>query len=207
MFNLEELILAVGYFGLFGIVFAESGLFFGFFLPGDSLILTAGLLAQLNYLNILILIPLLVMAAVLGDSTGYWFGQKAGKKIFNRPNSLLFRQENLLKAKEFYDKHGGMTIVLARFMPFIRTFAPIVAGAAEMPYSNFLFFNILGGLFWVLSMSLIGYFLGATVPDIDRYLLFIIIGIVLISAVPSVIHVLKTPEFQNKIHEFRKKVL
>jgi membrane-associated protein len=120
------------YVVLFFIIFAESGLFFGFFLPGDSLMLTTGLLASRHILNIYILIPLLFAGAVLGDSVGYWFGAKTGPPLFNRPSSLLFRRENLLKAKAFYDKHGGKTITLARFLPFIRTFAPIVAGAAGM---------------------------------------------------------------------------
>src|SRR5574341_64996 len=158
--SLEELIINIGYIGVFVIIFAESGLFFGFFLPGDSLLLTAGLLASRCLLNIWVLIIIIPIAAILGDNVGYWFGKKTGPRIFNRENSRLFRRKNLLAAKAFYDKHGGKTIVAARFMPFIRTFAPIVAGAVEMEYKRFLLFNLLGGLLWAIGVTLIGYFLG-----------------------------------------------
>lgn len=188
LMDLKEIILHIGLLGVFGIVFAESGLFFGFFLPGDSLLLTAGLLASQGFFDIKILILGCCIGAIAGDSVGYWFGNKTGPKIFKKPNSLLFKKENLLKAKAFYEKHGGKTIVLARFMPFIRTFAPIVAGAGEMHYNRFLFFNIFGGVFWVLSMSLLGYFLGTSVPDIDKYILFIIAGIIFLSVLPTAIH-------------------
>lgn len=186
--DLKEIILNIGLLGVFGIVFAESGLFFGFFLPGDSLLLTAGLLASQGFFDIKILILGCCIGAVAGDSVGYWFGKKTGPKIFKRPNSLLFKKENLLKANAFYEKHGGKTIVLARFMPFIRTFAPIVAGAGEMHYNRFLFFNFFGGVFWVLTMSLLGYFLGTSVPDIDKYIIFIVGGIIFLSVLPTAIH-------------------
>ena len=133
--------------------FAESGLFFGFFLPGDSLLLTAGLLASQGKLELAMLLIILPIAAILGDSVGYWFGKKTGPRIFSRDDSLLFRRKNLLAAQTFYERHGGKTIVLARFMPFIRTFAPIVAGAAEMRYSRFLFFNVVGGLLWGIGVT------------------------------------------------------
>jgi membrane-associated protein len=192
LLNPERLILSAGYIGLFAIVFAESGLFFGFFLPGDSLLLTAGLLAYrgIGGLDIIVLIPLLFVAAVLGDSVGYWFGAKAGPRIFNRDNSLLFRRKNLLAAKNFYEKHGGKTIVLARFMPFIRTFAPIVAGAAEMHYTRFLGFNLIGGFLWATGVTLAGYFLARSFPpdQLDRYFTFIIIAVIAISVLPTVIH-------------------
>ncbi len=189
-FDLEQLILTVGYIGVFAIVFSESGLFFGFFLPGDSLLLTAGLLAYQGTLNIWILLPLLFVAAVLGDNVGYWFGQKTGPRIFSRPNSLLFKRENLLKAKAFYDQHGGKTIILARFMPFIRTFAPIVAGAVEMQYRQFLIYNLVGGLLWAVGVTLAGYFLGAIIPadQLEKYFLVIIVAVIFISALPTLIH-------------------
>ena len=144
-FDLVQIIQTVGYIGLFAIVFAESGLFFGFFLPGDSLLLTAGLLASQGKLDIGILLVILSIAAILGDNVGYWFGKKTGSRIFSRDESLLFRRKNLLAAQAFYDRHGGKTIVLARFIPFIRTFAPIVAGAVEMPFRRFFTFNLVGG--------------------------------------------------------------
>ena len=134
--DLVKLIESVGYVGIFAIIFAESGLFFGFFLPGDSLLLTAGLLASRGLMNIWILIIIVPIAAILGDNVGYWFGKKTGPRIFNRENSRFFKRKNLLAARAFYEKHGGKTIILARFMPFIRTFAPIVAGAVEMDYRH-----------------------------------------------------------------------
>jgi membrane-associated protein len=196
-FNTEQIIefisrygANVGYVILFAIVFAESGLFFGFFLPGDSLLLTAGLLASKDLLNIWILVPLMFVAAVLGDNVGYWFGAKTGPRIFNRENSLLFKRKNLLAAKAFYDKHGGKTIVLARFMPFIRTFAPIVAGAVEMEYRRFFFFNLVGGVLWGIGVTLAGYFLARLFPPelLDKYFLLIVVAVIVISVLPTAIH-------------------
>lgn len=184
------LIETFGYIGLFVIVFAESGLFFGFFLPGDSLLLTAGLFAYKGLLNIWVLLPLLFVAAVLGDNVGYWFGRKAGPMLFNREESLLFKRKNLLAARGFYDQHGGKTIILARFMPFIRTFAPIVAGAVEMDYRRFMFFNLVGGLVWAVGLTLAGYFLGSIFPPelLDRYFIVIVIVVIAISVLPTALH-------------------
>ena len=190
-FDLSQIIQTVGYIGLFAIVFAESGLFFGFFLPGDSLLLTAGLLASQGKLEIAILLLILPIAAILGDGVGYWFGKRAGPRIFNREDSLLFRRKNLLAARAFYQRHGGKTIVLARFMPFIRTFAPIVAGAVEMPYRRFLAFNVAGGLLWGVGVTLAGYFLGQAIPDIDRYFLIVVGAVIVISALPAMVHLIK----------------
>ena len=190
--DLVQLIETVGYVGLFAIVFAESGLFFGFFLPGDSLLLTAGLLASRNVLNIFILIPVLFTGAVLGDTVGYWFGAKAGPPLFKREESLLFKPKNLLAAKAFYDKHGGKTITLARFMPFIRTFAPIVAGAVEMNYRRFLFFNLLGGLVWAIGLTFLGFYLGRALGDIegiDRYFTLLVLAFFFIPGIPTLLHV------------------
>lgn len=190
-FDLVQLIETVGYIGLCAIVFAESGLFFGFFLPGDSLLLTAGLLASRGSLNVVILILTLFPAAVLGDSVGYWFGAKAGPPLFKREESLFFKPKNLLAAKAFYDKHGGKTITLARFMPFVRTFAPIVAGAVKMEYRRFLFFNLLGGIVWAVGMTLLGYFLGlwfGTIEGIDRYFTLLVLAFFFIPGLPTLIH-------------------
>jgi membrane-associated protein len=188
--DLVELIRTIGYIGIIAIIFAESGLFFGFFLPGDSLLLTAGLLAARGELSLPILLLTLPPAAILGDNVGYWFGKKAGPPIFSRENSLLFRRKNLLAAKAFYDKHGGKTITIARFMPFIRTFAPIVAGAVEMNYRRFVFFNFLGGLLWAAGVTFAGYYLGQTIPPevLDKYFLIILIVVILVSASPALIH-------------------
>jgi membrane-associated protein len=201
---MENLIQAIGYLGIFGIVFAESGLFFGFFLPGDSLLLTAGLLAwkinpatNLPILNLWILLIGLPIMAVLGDNVGYWFGKKAGGRIFSREDSRFFKRKNLLAAKAFYDKHGGKTIVLARFVPFIRTFAPIVAGAVEMEYRRFFVWNLLGGLLWSVGVTLVGFGIGTVFgstidPEtLDKYFLILIFGVIFISALPTLIHLWK----------------
>jgi membrane-associated protein len=189
--DLEQLIQHVGYVGLFAIVFAESGLFFGFFLPGDSLLLTAGLLASRGLLSIVILIPVLFVGAVLGDTVGYWFGAKTGPRIFTREKSLLFKPKNLLAAKAFYEKHGGKTITLARFLPFIRTFAPIVAGAVRMHYRRFLMFNLLGGILWAIGVTLLGYTLGSAlghVEGIDRYFTLLVLAFFFIPGIPTLLH-------------------
>ena len=190
--DLAEIITNVGYVGLTAIVFAESGLFFGFFLPGDSLLLTAGLLAARGIFNIYVLLPLLFVAAVLGDNVGFWFGAKTGPRIFNRENSLLFRRKNLLAAQAFYEKHGGKTITLARFMPFIRTFAPIVAGAVGMEYRRFMLFNLVGGLAWAIGVTLTGFFIGqafGSVEGLDRYFTLLVLAVIFISVLPAAIHV------------------
>jgi membrane-associated protein len=188
--NLIELIKTVSYLGLFLIVFAESGLLIGFFLPGDSLLFTAGFLASQGFLNIWLLVPVIFVAAVTGDSVGYAFGRKVGPRLFKREDSRFFRKDHLLKAERFYAEHGGITIVLARFMPIVRTFAPIVAGAGKMNYPTFVFYNVLGGAIWTLSMTVGGYFLGKLIPNVDKYLLPIIAAIIVLSVLPSVIHLL-----------------
>ena len=187
--DLASLIETIGYLGLFAIVFAESGLFFGFFLPGDSLLLTAGLLAARGQLDIAVLVVILPIAAILGDGIGYWFGKRTGPRLFKRENSLLFRRKNLVAARAFYERHGGKTIVLARFMPFIRTFAPIVAGAVGMPYRRFLFYNVLGALVWGAGVTLAGFYLGQVIPDLDRYFLAVVVVVILVSALPALVHI------------------
>lgn len=156
------------YFGLFFIVFAETGLAIGFFLPGDSLLVVCGLFAAAGKLNLWIMLVALVIAAVLGDAVGYYSGRKVGPAIFSRPKSRFFNPKHLKKAHDFYEKHGGKTIILARFVPIVRTFAPIVAGAAEMSYRQFALYNIVGGLAWVTSMLFAGYFLGGLVEQFVR---------------------------------------
>ncbi len=185
--GLTALIQSVGYLGLFAIIFAESGLFFGFFLPGDSLIFTAGLLASQGYLHIGILIPLLTIAAILGDNVGYSFGRAVGPKIFRRPDSLFFNQKYLQAASHFYAERGPTALVLARFMPIIRTFVPIVAGIGAMNYRKFFIYNVIGGVVWTVTLPLLGYFLGQTIPNIDRYLLPIIGLIILTSFLPPLV--------------------
>jgi len=189
----------VVYVILFVVIFAESGLFFGFFLPGDSLLLTAGLFAYKGVevagggelkLSLIVLIPMLFVAAVLGDNVGYWFGRRVGPPLFKRPQSLLFRPKNLQAAKAFYDKHGGKTITLARFMPFIRTFVPIVAGAVNMEWRRFTFFNLFGGLIWAAGVLVAGYSLARAIPPnvLDNYFLIIVFVVIIVSLLPAFIH-------------------
>lgn len=205
--GLEEILPKLGYLGIFGIIFAESGLLFGFFLPGDSLLFTAGFLASQGVFDIRILALLCFIAAVLGDSVGYWFGKKVGPRLFNREGSLFFHKESLIKAKNFYEKHGGKTIVLARFLPFIRTFAPIVAGVGEMKYAAFLSFNIVGGFLWAVGLSFLGYFLGTKIGNVDKYLLPIILLIVFVSVLPGVIHILKNPTERGRLFGTVKNII
>jgi len=183
--QLDELIRIVGYVGITAIVFAETGLLIGFFLPGDSLLVTAGLVAaREGALNIGTLVILLSLAAIAGDSTGYAIGYHLGPRIFAREDSRWFHKDHLIRTQRFYEKYGAKTIVLARFVPIIRTFAPTVAGVGRMRYRTFLVFNILGGVGWVLSMTLTGFFLGQSIPDIDRYLHWIIGVVVILSVIP-----------------------
>jgi len=189
--NIAELIKTVGYIGLFIIVFSESGLFFGFFLPGDSLIFTAGLLASQQLFNIYALTTVIVIAAILGDNVGYWFGRKIGPKIFNRENSRFFQKAHIERTHEFYETHGSKAIIIGRFIPIVRTFVPILAGVGDMHYSKFISYNVIGGLLWGGGVTLLGYSLGASVPNVDKYLLPIIIVIVLTSFIPILFEMLK----------------
>lgn len=186
-----ESLRTIGYVGIALIVFVESGLFFGFFLPGDSLLFSAGLLASQEVFNLYILIPIIVISAVLGDSVGYWFGSFVGPKIFTKEDSLFFNKKHVVRAHEFYEKHGPKAIVLARFIPIVRTFVPIIAGVARMHYSTFLKYNILGGIGWGAGVTVLGYWLGTKIPNIDTYLIPIVIGIIIISLLPVVFEFLK----------------
>ncbi len=188
-FDLEELIRTVGYVGMFAIVFAETGLLIGFFLPGDSLLFTAGFLASQDYLNIWILVPVCFVAAIAGDATGYYIGHRFGRSLYERPDSRWFRKDHLIKAEEFFKKHGGKAIVIARFMPIVRTFAPVVAGVSAMHYRSFAIYNVFGAVLWAIGVTLAGFFLGSTIPGIDKYLLPIIVLILVASVAPSAIHI------------------
>lgn len=189
--DIITLIQAVGYIGLFAIIFAESGLFFGFFLPGDSLLFTAGLLASQGYFNYYILAIIFAFAAILGDNVGYMFGKKIGPKIFTREDSFFFQKKHVERTHNFYEKYGTKTIVLARFIPIVRTFAPILAGVGKMNYGLFFRYNIIGGLLWGIGISFIGYFLGSRVPNIENYLTLIIAGIIVASFLPIIFEFLK----------------
>jgi membrane-associated protein len=187
LYNVPELIRIGGLIGIVVIIFAETGLMIGFFLPGDSLLVTAGLFAARGDLDIFWLNVLVMAAAIAGDATGYWIGHRAGAALYRRPNSLLFRREHLIRTHEFYERHGGKTIVIARFVPIVRTFAPVVAGAARMTYRSFAIYNIAGGIGWVASMTLTGYFLGRAVPDLEQRIHLVVAVVIVLSLLPAII--------------------
>lgn len=182
--DLPTLLTTVGYVGLAVIILCETGLLFGFFLPGDSLLFTAGLLASQGVFAIWLLIPILAAAAIVGDSIGYAIGARVGPALYKREDSFLFRKRYIEETEVFYAKHGPYTIVLARFVPIVRTFAPVLAGVGRMHYPLFVRYNVLGGLLWTVGLTLAGYFLGALVPGVADYLDAIIIGIILLSLTP-----------------------
>jgi membrane-associated protein len=184
--DVQTLVRVGGLAVITAIVFSETGLMVGFFLPGDSLLFTAGALAAQGHLSIALLNVLLIAAAVVGDTVGYWIGRRAGPALFKRPRSLLFNPDHLRRAHDFYERHGGKTIILARFMPIVRTFAPVVAGMGRMEYTRFVFFNVFGGIGWVVSMTLAGYFLGR-VPFVQRHFEAVVLGIIFLSILPGLI--------------------
>lgn len=207
-FDLFSIIKTVGLFGVVAIVFAESGLLIGFFLPGDSLLFTAGFLASQGFFDIYLLATLCFVAAVVGDSVGYSFGKRVGPKLFTKEDSIWFHKKHLAKAQHFYEEHGRKTIVLARFLPVVRTFAPIVAGIGNMEYKTFLMFNIIGGFLWAVGLTVAGYLLGNIIPadQVDKYLLPIILGIIVLSVAPTAIHILKDQEQREAIINMVKKM-
>jgi membrane-associated protein len=184
--DVETLVRVGGLAAMTAIVFSETGLLIGFFLPGDSLLVTAGVFAAAGKLNVWHLIGLLSIAAIAGDTVGYWFGRRVGPALFKRPKSLLFNPAHLRRAHDFYEKHGGKTIIIARFMPIIRTFAPIVAGMGGMNYRRFVSFNVFGGIFWVASMTGIGYFLGR-IPGVREHIEIVIVVVIFLSILPGII--------------------
>lgn len=190
-YALDDLIRWGGYAVLVAIVFTETGLLVGFFLPGDSLLITAGLVAAAGGLNIWWLNVLLILAAIAGDSVGYAIGFRAGPRIFTREDSLLFNRRHLVRTREFYERYGGKTIVLARFIPIIRTFAPVVAGVGQMVYRRFLFYNVFGGIGWVAGLTWAGYLLGQTVPSIYQHVHVVVAIVIVLSVLPIVGEVIK----------------
>lgn len=211
--DLVDFIKWGGVIAVAAVIFAESGLLIGFFLPGDSLLFTAGFLTSAGYvpINIHLLVIILFLAAALGDSVGYMFGNRVGRKVFNRPNSLLFKQENIKKASDFYEKHGGKTIIIARFIPAVRTFAPIIAGVAKMPYRTFLTYNIVGALIWAVGITYLGYFAGnffhSIGLEVDQVLLPLLALIVFISILPAIYHLMRDKKQRQVIISGTKRQL
>lgn len=191
VYNVPELIRVAGFFGLMLIVFAETGLLVGFFLPGDSLLITAGLFAARGDFNIAALAPALMASAVIGNATGYWIGYRTGHALYSRPNSLLFRREHLRMTHDYYERHGGKTIVIAQFLPILRTFAPVVAGVAEMRYRHFATYNLIGAVLWVGSMTWAGYTLGNLIPNIEARIHIVVAIVIAISLLPPGIALLR----------------
>lgn len=198
MHGLSDFIISLGYIAIFTTIFAESGFLLGFFLPGDSLLFTAGLLASQGYFNIVVLVALCIIAAIGGDSFGYYIGRRFGPAIFARDDSFLFKKKYIEETQKFYEKHGKKTIILARFVPIVRTFAPIFAGVGQMKYQTFFVYNVAGGILWAGGILLAAYFLGTVVPGIEKYLELIIIGIIFLSVLPIL------PGILRKLREMLK---
>jgi membrane-associated protein len=187
IYDVEFLVRTGGLLALIIIVFVETGLLIGFFLPGDSLLVTAGIFAARGDLDLLTLNVMLSLAAIAGDSVGYAIGARTGPKIFTRENSLFFNRKHLISAKEFYDRYGGFTIFIARFVPIIRTFAPVVAGVGGMEYRRFIAYNVFGGIFWVLTTTLAGFFLGRVIPNIQERIHVVIAIVIFLSLLPGIV--------------------
>jgi membrane-associated protein len=192
IYDVEGIIRWGGLLMLVAIVFAETGLMIGFFLPGDSLLVTAGVFAAAGHLDIISLLFWVTLAAIVGDQLGYYIGYRTGPRIFRRQDSLLFKRDHLIRARDFYERHGGKTIILARFIPVIRTFAPVVAGVGQMEYRRFVSFNVVGGFLWVWSMTLLGVTLGNVIPDIDRHIHVVIAVVVFLSILPAIIEYIRS---------------
>lgn len=199
MLNVENLIQSGGVLMVAAIVFAESGLLIGFFLPGDTLLFTAGFFASQGILPIQYLIIVTIIAAVVGDNVGYSIGEKLGPKIFNKKDGIIFKQEYIQRAETFYEKHGGKTVTIARFVPIVRTFAPVVAGVGRMPRQKFFAYNIVGAIAWVGGVTMLGYFVGDKVPNIDKYLLPVVFGAVFLTIIPTLFHALKDKRTRSEI--------
>ena len=200
-YGLEALITLVSVPGIAAIIFAESGLLIGFFLPGDSLLFTAGFLVQTGIIkfNIHALVIVLFVAAVLGDNVGYAFGRRLGRRLFDRKSSVLFNKKKLMRAEAFYEKHGPKTIVLARFVPVVRTFAPIVAGISKMEYRTFVAYNLIGGFVWAVGLTYLGYLAGDVIERYGINIEYVILGIIFISVAPPAIHILREPSTRKQI--------
>lgn len=210
MFGLDpETIASGGILLIAFIVFAESGLLVGFFLPGDTLLIAAGVLASQGALSIETTIAAIVIAAIVGDNVGYTIGQYSGKKLFHKKDGILFRHEYVERAQGFYEKHGGKTIIMARFVPIVRTFAPVVAGVGKMPRGKFFAYNVVGALIWGVGVTLLGYWLGGKFPEIGHYLEYVVIFVVVASFFPAVYHIAKDPRsrqmIKDKVQSFRNK--
>ncbi|MBW3569196.1 VTT domain-containing protein [Candidatus Parcubacteria bacterium] len=203
----NELIKAGGLALIAFIVFAESGLLFGFFFPGDTLLFAAGVLAATGEFNIVEVTAVIVFAAIAGGYSGYWIGKKAGPKLFKKEEGIIFRREYIERSERFYEKHGGKTIMFARFIPVIRTFAPVVAGIGNMNQAKFMFYNVVGAAFWGISITLAGFFFGSKIPNIEAYVFPILLLAMALTVSPTIYHILKDPRARQKIAEKLRRIL
>lgn len=201
MFSPDHIIQSGGLLLVAAIIFAESGLLVGFFLPGDSLLFAVGLAASQGKLPLAWTIIVLSLAAIIGDNVGYSIGRRTGPRLFKKKDSLLFQHEHIARAEKFYEKHGGKTIILARFTPIVRTFAPVVAGIGKMPRRRFMVFNIIGGIAWCASIILLGHYLGTKIPNLSRYIEVVIVGVVVLSLGFSFAHVFKEKKSRDLLKQ------
>ncbi len=206
MFDLHEFIQAIGYLGVFGVIFAETGLLIGFFLPGDSLLFTAGILAAEGYFNIALITILMLGAAIFGNAVGYGIGRRFGPRVFSKEESLLFSKKNVHRAEEFFSKYGIMTVIVARFVPIMRTFVPVMAGVGKMSYAKYMLHNVIGAVLWICSITLLGYYLGLKVENIEKYILPIALVIILLSISPYLKQFITNPEIRKEVFHYIKRM-
>ncbi len=207
MFDVNNLVQSGGILLVSLIIFAESGLLIGFFLPGDTLLLGAGIIASQGQISIYVLILSVVIAAVLGDNVGYSIGRRTGHKIFKKEDGILFQKEHLERAEAFYEKHGGKTIIIARFVPIVRTFAPLVAGVGKMPRKKFMSYNVVGAVLWGAGITLLGYWFGSKVPHLDKYINYVLVGVIIASLGFSFLHLLREERVRKAMWARIKKTL
>jgi membrane-associated protein len=199
MFDVTHLIQTGGIFLIALIIFGESGMMIGFFFPGDTLLFSAGILAAAGKLNLAACIASIALAAILGDNTGYHIGRKLGRRLFNKPDGVVFRKEHIDRAEVFYEKYGSKTMLVAHFIPVIRAFAPVTAGAAKMPYGRYIIFDAIGDIAWTFVMTLLGYYVGSRIPGIEKYIDPLLIFIVIIFLAPTLWHILRDPKLRGAI--------
>jgi membrane-associated protein len=189
--DLQSFIQTVSYFGLFGIIFAETGLLLGFFLPGDSLLITAGIVAAEGYIKLPLTMLVCTLGAIIGDSTGYWIGRKVGPLVFNRPENRFLNPKHIERAKGYFDKYGAMTFIIARFIPIVRTITPTMAGVSRIPYPTFIIYSVVAAIIWGCGLPLAGFLLGKSIPGLEKYILFVIGGVIVVSFIPVIREFLK----------------
>lgn len=191
MFNVSDVVQSGGLLLLGAFLFAEVGLFLGFFLPGDTLLIAAGIFAKQGRFSLASVFVVAAVAAIAGDSTAYFIGRKAGPRIFRNKDSVLFRPDHVARAENFYEKHGPKTLLIAHFLPVVRTFTPLIAGVARMPYKRFLTFDAIGDICWAVIITLVGYYIGSRIPNVDNYILLVVLAVVLITLSPTIYHVVR----------------